>query len=288
MPENDQAKWLCESPERFNTMRTWLRKDHPLWTLEQFVIETQSWKDASMPWVLRGICQLHHRGCLNVVKNVAVKNVASSFGCMVSFLETSSLPSEQKKEHMAYAIRLLKQLFWWKISAPPQGSVDDDSKDISLDADGFSEALRDALKPHIVRPSRQQKTPEFVTSLAARLWTAETMPKPRERKDGDDANTPRDEVKQSQVSDAGEDLFKEGDQVRCLPGKRKGAFDNLTAEVIKMCANKKVKIKLTDGLKDQIGKCRTVDAHQLLLIETPEEEKKRKAAGAAALFGETK
>ena len=83
MSNTDQAKWLCENPSRFDDLREWLKEDHAHFTMEQFVVEVPAWKDADMKRVMRGIVQLHDHDCFGFVKNLAVKNVAQSVGCLV-------------------------------------------------------------------------------------------------------------------------------------------------------------------------------------------------------------
>jgi hypothetical protein len=294
MSENEQAKWLCENPSRFNDLREWLKPDHPLLTIEQFVADVPSWKDADMKHVMRGIMQLHLRGCMGFVKNLAVKSVAQSFGCLVTFLETAGLPDKERQEHLQYSIRLLKQLFWWKIA--PQTSSDDDPSDIVLESAGFADALRSALKPHLIRPGRNRGIPEFVTKLSARLWSAEDMPKAKDDKVEGEGTPGTDKGKGDAAGSgldagaaAGEALggitFSEGDSVICSAKKNKAWYDGQTATIIKLLAKGKVKIMMTSG--DKKDESRTVDAKTIRPNETMEETRARQAANARALFGET-
>ena len=131
-----------------------------------------------------------------------------------------------------YSVRLLKQLFWWKIT--PYVRSEDDPSDFRLDTPGFADASRSVLKPHLIRPGRNKGPPEFVTKLAEKLWFPEDMPKAKENQQ-EGENTPRDDKEQSGdlaaaagASSAGDDLgqgeknmFKEGDSIICSAKKMK-------------------------------------------------------------------
>ena len=177
-------------------------------------------------------------------------------------METAGgLADEDRKEHWMYSVRLLKQLFWWKIT--PQVRSDDDPSDFRLDTPGFADALRSALKPHLIRPCRNKGPPEFVTKLAAQLWSAEEMPKAKENQQ-EGENTPRDDKEKSgdlaagaSSVDAGDDLanplgdnmFKEGESVICSAKKMKQFYDGQTATIMRFMPRDRVKIKMTSGGK---------------------------------------
>jgi len=180
MSEQDVVKWLCEQSARFAELKEWLPSDHPHFCVEKCVLEGTSWREVDVKLAMKGITALHFRNCVGFVKNLSVKGVVQSLGCVATFLTEEKLTAEQQKDFVAQTCKLISHLFAWKVGSV--APTESDAFPMGVTHAGWKETLRTCLRPHLARRQKGgQAPPEFINELAEQLFTAEEMPKPNLR-----------------------------------------------------------------------------------------------------------
>jgi hypothetical protein len=189
MTEQDVVKWLCEQPARFAELKEWLPSDHAHFCVEKFVLEGTSWREVDVKWAMKGISALHFRNCVGFVKNLSVKGVVQSLGCVATFLTEEKLTSEQQQDFVAQTCKLISHLFALKVGSV--GPVESDAFSMDVTHPGWKETLRTCLRHHLSRRNKSGPgPPDFINKLAAQLFTPEEMPKAKE---DDVVTTPKQE-----------------------------------------------------------------------------------------------